>query len=402
MYVVQCIEDKRFCLVHDKHVICDHKTVQVGDIVAFYYNDIKYNGEVYNIGDDENEMYDHYRSHSFVQQAIKVEATNPSKKRRPPQKGHNRGGKKTKKSHNPKKTQLQILRKQEEAVAEAEKSINKMMATLTTSRSSTPQIDISEDCNDDIFSQFSHELSPLEQTKISEIDANNLSNCIKTTTAQDIAGDIEYAKDESTGDSKKLQGRYCLRQRHPKKAADSARQINIAENPNRSFDSNPSISGNSDSDSGDEDFGNRLIVKMSLPSGPRRPSEDQLFGKNYPHAKMEHIADNIWCKAEILDAAEYHSPSPRICAKRMMTGTFREYAVYHGVWSKTRRSAPPKTNANPAIKPHREVLHGRAVNAIIGIFLDLIVGMQQFCRDVRKAKDKAAKLGVEYVYGYDV
>ncbi|KAJ8682444.1 hypothetical protein QAD02_018236 [Eretmocerus hayati] len=473
MYVLQCIEDEQFCLVDNAQVICDHKTVRVGDIVAFYYDEEKYRGVVKNIGDDFNEMYEHYRSQSIMQQTIKKEAIDTKKRRHPKQK-RRKNVKRQKKSQEPEKSSLQILREQEQAVAQAEDSIHRMMQKLSTARPPTPQNFLPNDHDDDILLQSSDELSPLDHTESTEKDDPNNFNCVETTSkAQDVTEDIE-SYPNGTEDGKKVQGRYSLRQRHSKSAVNySDKQISTIENESQSSDPDTSFSAdNSGSDVDDEEFeggllakkrnvsrqntqseGRRNLIKVSvardtsgcglssdagiiyhtddnqssglneevqrtLPSGPRRPSEDQLFGRNYPHAKMEHIGDDIWCKAEILDAAEY-SLSPRICARKMMTGIFRECAVYHGVSSKTKRSAPPGVISNPDIKPHREVLHGRAVNAIIAHTVEhakkksmkhwpkmstsqIREGMQQLCRDVRKAKDKAAKLGVEYVYGFDI
>lgn len=46
MFVLKCDEDGSYCMVNDKDVIFDDKTVKRGDTVQFYYNKKIYTGDV--------------------------------------------------------------------------------------------------------------------------------------------------------------------------------------------------------------------------------------------------------------------------------------------------------------------------------------------------------------------
>ncbi|KAJ8669433.1 hypothetical protein QAD02_000692 [Eretmocerus hayati] len=366
-----------------------------------------------------------------------------------------------------------FVSEKEEAAAKAEESINRMIERLqNSSKAAAPDTDAIEN-DDDILVQPPEEISVLKQGKFNRGGGDH-SNGTRTTRAGDTADTAEtYGNDNTLGDSNQSQGRYILRQRKPTVAKTNDSQTSITELMNQSSEYEGSFSAeNSNSDTEDDNFENGIgfnsgnlskrrtsngrlnsknpitvsvshtsgsgvseagiilhshdnrsssrneLIQSSSRSGPKGPSEDQLFGKNYPNAKMELIEDDIWCKAELLTAAEYYSRSPCECARKLMVGTFREHAISNGVLSVPRRSRQSNRNSGPAIVPLREMLHGRAIRAIIAFTEKRMAEksakwpntpttkirseMQHLCRDVRKARKRATELGIPYEYGFGV
>ncbi|KAJ8665005.1 hypothetical protein QAD02_006667 [Eretmocerus hayati] len=365
-FIIKCEEDGHICQLPQLDVVCDFKTVKVGDIVSFWYShngsDELYKGEVLAKSEDVqyikalyNEMTeskphkiidahddDAAKKQTIVKRRIQSRKANknqtqvnqPSSRSRRPQTSRYQT-KRTKKgepdkrviedsmNNNVARTKKDTrLDKKAENLKKAQERMNDRTRDFIISSSST--------CTTEVCNTSSHEKSR-ESTQESGRSSSTLLKSISNFSDSAEMGKQPPASSTHATDENDIEP-----------SPENHRQQRNDKRTNTSPPKEQSSAKKQKKDSEDiiVDFERLGITLRSI-------GEEQLYGENYEGAKMVEVANNIFCKSDNLTDAVCYSENARQSARRLMLGIFRPDALLNNSMTGKRSRGSKKKFLNP-------------------------------------------------------